>query len=61
MDIASVTVIAPNATLADAYATYFILLGKEKTIQLFDNNKSIQFILVYSKENSLQIYHSKNL
>ncbi len=60
-DIASVTVIAPNATLADAYATYFILLGKEKTIQLFDNNKSIQFILVYSKENSLQIYHSKNL
>ncbi|MEZ4890577.1 MAG: FAD:protein FMN transferase [Crocinitomicaceae bacterium] len=60
-DIASATVIAPNATLADAYATYFILLGKEKTIQLFDNIKSIQFILVYSKDNSLQIYHSKRL
>lgn len=37
----SATVIAPNAALADAYATAFMTMGKDKTMQFLEENSSL--------------------
>ncbi|MCO5259287.1 MAG: FAD:protein FMN transferase [Crocinitomicaceae bacterium] len=58
-DIISVTVVAPNATLADAYATYFMIIGKEKTIQFVEKHNNIQVVLMYlDKMNQTVVYQS---
>jgi len=58
-DILSATVIAPNATLADAYATVFILWGKKKSVQFLKQNSELEAIIIYLDEKGRQkIYNS---
>ncbi len=47
----SATVIADNCLTADALATSFMVMGKEKVIALLEQNPSIWAYLIYSDEN----------
>lgn len=49
-DVLSATVIAPNAALADAYATVFLCLGKDKSIVFLKKHPELKVILIYSDE-----------
>lgn len=61
-DILSATVIAENAALADAYATVFMILGKQKSIDFASNQPNIKILLVYVDDrNEINIYQSDGL
>lgn len=56
-DVLSATVVAENAALADAYATVFLILGKERGIQFLENNKNLKVLLIYvDSDDQLKIY-----
>lgn len=56
-DVLSATVVAENAALADAYATVFLILGKEKGLKFLEKNKSLKVLLIYvDSANQLKIY-----
>ena len=52
----SVSVYAKDCMSADAYATAFMVMGKEKTIRFLQNHKELEAYLIYSvnaKENKI--------
>jgi len=58
----SVTVVADDCGVADAYATTFMVLGIEKTKELLRGNKSLDALLIYSDENGdLQTFTTEGL
>jgi len=58
-DIVSATVIAPSAALADAYATVFVILGKQKSVDFIKQHSEIDAVLIFFDEKEeLQIYNS---
>lgn len=58
-DVISATVITQNAALADAYATVFMILGKEKSIEFVNQQSEMKIILIYrNDENELKVYRS---
>ena len=50
-NLLSVTVIAPTCMQADAYATAFMVLGKDKAIQICESIPDMDCFLIYSDEN----------
>jgi thiamine biosynthesis lipoprotein len=52
-NLLSATVIAPNAAIADAYATVFMVMGVDKTMQFVQENKDLNLAvyLLYENEN----------
>jgi len=58
-DLLSVSIIAPDCTTADAWATACMAAGKEKAIQFINNHPGLKGILIYSGENGqLKIWTS---
>lgn len=58
----SVTVLAPNCMLADAYATACMVLGKEKSIYLIESDPTLECYLIFVDEDgSMATYLSKGL
>lgn len=56
-DVLSTTVVAENAALADAYATVFLILGKENGLKFLEEHKNLGVLLIYVDENNqLKIY-----
>lgn len=56
-DVLSATVVAESAALADAYATVFLILGKEKGLKFLEKNKHLKVLLIYvDSANQLKIY-----
>jgi len=49
----SVTVIAPNALLADAYATAVFVMGPDKGVRLLNNLPDIEGLIVYQGSQGL--------
>lgn len=47
-NLLSATVIAPNAMLADAYATYLMVIGADKAKEFAQNNPNLKVLLLYS-------------
>ncbi|MCF0186445.1 MAG: FAD:protein FMN transferase, partial [Bacteroidaceae bacterium] len=47
-DMLSATVIAPNCTLADAFATAFMVLGFEKSKQIALSHPELKVFFIYS-------------
>lgn len=47
-DLLSVSVIAKDCAIADAYATAFMSMGKEESLKLLNNKKEIQALLIYN-------------
>lgn len=61
-DVLSATVIAKNAALADAYATVFVLLGRNESEKFIINHPELKAILIYvDANNETKIYRSENL
>ena len=56
-DVLSATVVAENAALADAYATVFLILGKENGLKFLEEHKNLGVLLIYvDGNNQLKIY-----
>ena len=47
----SVTIVADNCGLADAYATAFMVMGLEKSKEFLTQHKELEALLIYSDEN----------
>ena len=56
--LSSVTIICPNAELADALATSVFVLGKEKGLELINHLKGIECLLVNDDQ---ELFTSENL
>ena len=54
-DLASVTIVSKDATLADAYSTTLFILGKEKAVDFWCKNKNDFDIILISKDNSVVV------
>lgn len=58
----SASVFANNCTVADAYATAFMVMGLEKAISLIEANPALEAHLIYSDENGvLKSYTSEGI
>jgi FAD:protein FMN transferase len=57
----SATVTAPDAMTADAYATWFMVAGLEKAIEIIESNPDIEGYLIYSRDGILNVYKSKGI
>lgn len=58
----SVTVIAPTCTLADAYATSFMVMGMEAVRRFVASHKELEVYLIYSNEKGqLQTWRSEGM
>ena len=49
----SATIVAPDATLADAYATYCMVIGLEEAIRFIDSLDELEGYLVYADGDSM--------
>tara|TARA_R110001583_G_scaffold1202_5_gene10060 strand:- start:15976 stop:17019 length:1044 start_codon:yes stop_codon:yes gene_type:complete len=56
--LSSVSIICPNAELADALATSVFVLGKEKGIELINKLKGIECLIITDKQ---ELFTSENL
>ena len=54
----SVTVIHENCIYADAYATAFMAMGLEKTLDFISNRDDIDIFLIYSNGSKLETFSS---
>ena len=50
-NLLSATVIAPNAAIADAYATAFMVMGVDKTMEFVEKNDDLQLAVYLLYEN----------
>lgn len=57
----SATVVAPDAMTADAYATWFMVAGLDKAIEIIESDPSIEGYLVYSEGGAFKVYKSKGI
>lgn len=59
-DRSSVTVIAPNGILADAYASAISVLGPEAGIEFADRMKGTRALVVRAKKEETEVYRSRD-
>ena len=57
-DLSSVTVVCNNSAIADALSTAFFVMGKEKTIEYWGDDKSFALILI---DKSGKVYYTDGL
>lgn len=57
----SATVIAENATIADAYATYFMVIGVEKAKEVLANTPGMEALLVYGEQQQMKEYATEGM
>ncbi len=57
----SVSVLAKNATIADAYATSFMVMGFEKAKLFLEENKEFEAYFIYSEKDTLKTYCTKGM
>lgn len=60
-NLLSATVIADDAMTADAYATFFMVVGLEKTKQFLESNQNIDAYIVYSEGENFKVYKTKGV
>ncbi|MBR5249160.1 MAG: FAD:protein FMN transferase [Bacteroidales bacterium] len=52
-NLLSATILATNATLADAYATYCMVLGLEASVEFLSSRPDLQGYLIYSEGDAM--------
>lgn len=57
-NLLSATIIAKDAMTADAYATWFMVAGLEKAIEVLEKNSDIEGYLIYTLDGEYKVYHS---
>ena len=60
-NLLSATVVAPDATLADAYATYCMVIGLEESIAFIQSNPDLEACLVYDEAGEYRSWTSDGL
>ena len=61
-NILSATVLAPDCTTADAYATSFMVMGLEKTKAILEKHPELMAYLIYNdKDNKSAVWFSPSL
>ncbi len=60
-NLLSATVVAENATIADGYATYLMVLGFEKAREVVESTPGIEALLVFSQGEELKVWMSEGL
>ncbi len=60
-NLLSATVIAPDAMTADAYATWFMVVGLERAIEIIESNREIEGYLIYAQDGEYKIYKSEGV
>ncbi len=60
-NLLSATIIAPDAMTADAYATWFMVAGLEKAIEIIESEPDIEGYLIYSEGDSIKTYKSEGI
>ncbi len=60
-NLLSATVVAGNATVADAYATYLMVLGFEKAKEVVENTEEIEALLIYGDQEHMRTWVSDGL
>lgn len=59
-DLLSTSVLAENCMLADAYATAFMALGYEKSLQMLEKLENVDVYFIYlDAQESIRVYASK--
>ena len=58
----SASVFSESCFIADAYATAFMALGFEKSMEVLSNNDQIGAVFLYrNKENTIKVFVSDNI
>ena len=60
-NLLSATVIAPNATLADAYATYCMVIGLEASKEFIESDPDLEACLIYDREGEFCTWTSSGM
>ena len=60
-NLLSATVVAKNATIADGYATYLMVLGFDKAREVVESNENIEALLIFSDGDSLKVWMSDGI
>ncbi|MBR6539911.1 MAG: FAD:protein FMN transferase, partial [Bacteroidales bacterium] len=60
-NLLSATVIAANSTIADAYATYLMVIGFEEAKSFLEKNPHFDAILVYGDQDKMKVYSTKGV
>lgn len=60
-NLLSATVVAENATIADGYATYLMVLGFDKAKEVVENTAGIEALLIFSDGDSLKVWMSQGM
>ena len=59
--VASVTVVAPNCTLADAMATAIMVMGAEKGLQWVENKKGVECFIIVRTQSGYKTFESSGM
>jgi thiamine biosynthesis lipoprotein len=57
----SATVVASDATTADAYATWMMVIGVERARTFLESRADIDGLLVYDRDGEMVSYQTENL
>jgi len=60
-NLLSATIIAKDAMTADAYATWFMVAGLEKAIEVLESDNSVEGYLVYAQGDEYRVYKSEGI
>ena len=60
-NLLSATVVAPDATIADAYATYCMVIGLEEAISFIESQPQLEACLVYDEGGEFRTWTSKGM
>ncbi len=55
-NLLSATVIAENATIADAYATYFMVIGLEEAKKVLEKTPNMDAFLIFANGDNMEVY-----
>ena len=60
-NLLSATIIAPDATIADAYATYCMVIGLEESIAFIESHPELEACLIYDENGNYKSWTSSGL
>ena len=60
-NLLSATVVASNATFADAFATYLMVIGLDDAIKAVEAEEGVEALLIYNSNDTLKVWSSKGM
>ena len=60
-NLLSATIVAPDATMADAYATHCMVVGLEASVAFIESNPELEACLVYDEDGEFRTWTSKGM